>query len=68
MPIPSNVYIHNPNCQYPDKDFVHMIETPKYYDFNYDKDFPYRLKDKKSKLMRFLFRLVILLIVNHTPV
>ena len=59
-----NVYIHNPELKYPDKDFVHMIDTPKVYDFTYDKDFPYRLKDKKSKLMSFLFRTVILFIVK----
>ena len=64
MSIPNNVYIHNPNQKYPDKDFVHMIETPKYYDFTYDKDFPYRLKDKKSRFMMFLHRTLILLIVK----
>lgn len=57
-------YIHDPNLKYPDTDFVHMIETPKHFDFNYDKDFPYRLKDKKSKFMKFLFHVVILLIVK----
>ena len=57
-------YIHDPNLKYPDTDFVHMIETPKYFDYNYDKDFPYRLKDKKSKFMKFLFHVVILLIVK----
>ena len=64
MSIPSNIYIHDLNKQYPDKDFVHMIETPKYYDFNYDKDFPYRLKDKKSRFMMFIHRMLILIIVK----
>ncbi len=57
-------YIYDPNLKYPDADFVHMIETPKHFDFNYDKNFPYRLKDKKSKFMKFLFHVVILLIVK----
>lgn len=57
-------YIHDPSLRYPDTDFVHMIDTPKVYDFNYDKDFPYRLKDKKSKFMKFLFKIVIFLIVK----
>ena len=60
----NKVYIHDPNLRYPDTDFVHMIDTPKVYDFNYDKDFPYRLKDKKSKFMKFLFKIVIFLIVK----
>lgn len=60
----NKVYIHDPNLCYPDTDFVHMIDTPKVYDFNYDKDFPYRLKDKKSKFMKFLFKIVIFLIVK----
>ena len=59
-----DVYIHDPNLKYPDKDFAHMIETPKVHEYTYDKDFPYRLKDPKSKFMRFLFRTVILLIVK----
>ena len=58
------IYIHDTNIRYPDKDFVHMIETPKFYDFTYDENFPYRLKDPKSKFMRFLHRLVIFLIVK----
>lgn len=60
----NKVYIHDPNLRYPDTDFVHMIDTPKVYDFNYDKNFPYRLKDKKSKFMKFLFKIVIFLIVK----
>lgn len=60
----NKVYIHDPNLRYPDTDFIHMIDTPKVYDFNYDKDFPYRLMDKKSKFMKFLFKIVIFLIVK----
>ena len=60
----SNIYIHNYPKAYPDTDFVHMIESPKVHDFVYDESFPYRLTDKKSKFIRFLARVVILLIVK----
>ena len=58
------VYIHNPSLAYPDKDFVHMIDFPKVHDYVYDEKFPYRLKDPKSKFMKFLFKVVIFLIVK----
>ena len=57
-------YIHDPNLKYPDQDFVHMIETPKVHDYVYDENFPYRLTDKKSKFIRFLYRLGIFFIVK----
>ena len=57
-------YIHDPNLKYPDHDFAHMVIKEKAHDFNYDENFPYRLKDKKSKFMKFLFKIVILLIVK----
>ena len=57
-------YIHSPDIKYPDKDFTHMVIKEKAHDFNYDENFPYRLKDKKSKFMKFLFKIVILLIVK----
>ena len=60
----NEVYIHDPNLKYPDRDFVHMVKGEKVHDFIYDESFPYRLKDKKSKFMRFLYRTVILLIVK----
>lgn len=60
----NEVYIHDPNLKYPDRDFVHMVKGEKVHDFTYDESFPYRLKDKKSKFMRFLYRTVILLIVK----
>lgn len=59
-----NIYIHDPNLKYPDHDFVHMIQSEKVHDFVYDESFPYRLTDKKSKFIRFLARIVILLIVK----
>lgn len=57
-------YIHDPNLKYPDHDFVHMIETPKVHEYVYDESFPYRLKDPKSKFIRFLARIVIFIIVK----
>ena len=60
----TEVYIHDPNLAYPDVDFAHMIETPKVHNYVYDESFPYRLTDPKSKFVRFLARLVILLIVK----
>lgn len=59
-----NAYIHNPELKYPDHDFVHMIESEKVHDYVYDESFPYRLKDPKSKFIRFLARTVILIIVK----
>ena len=60
----NNVYIHSYPKAYPDHDFVHMINGPKVHDFVYDESFPYRLKDPKSKFLRFLARTVILIIVK----
>ena len=64
MAIPSNVYIHDPKLAYPDKDFTHMVISVPLTQFKFDKDFPYRLKDGKSKFMRVLVRGVILIIVK----
>lgn len=60
----NNIYIHDVNKAYPDKDFVHTIQNEKYHDYVYDVNFPYRLKDKKSKFISFIFRLLILIIVK----
>ena len=60
----SNIYIHSHDLKYPDHDFVHMIDSPKVHNYVYDESFPYRLTDKKSKFIRFLARIVILLIVK----
>ena len=57
-------YIHNFPKAYPDKDFTHMVIADKVYDFNYDENFPYRLKDPKSKFIRFWVRAGILIIVK----
>lgn len=62
--IPNNVYIHDPSIKYPDHDFVHMIESPKVHSFVYDESFPYRLRDKKSRFVKFWVRFVILIIVK----
>ena len=60
----SGPYIHDPNQAYPDKDFAHMVIGVKAHDYVYDDKFPYRLTDKKSKFNRFIFRIVILIIVK----
>lgn len=59
-----NVYIHDPNLKYPDQDFVHMILADKVHDYVYDEHFPYRLKDPKNKFIRFLFRIIIFILVK----
>ncbi len=64
MAIPSSVYIHDPKLAYPDKDFTHMVINKPLTQFKFDKDFPYRLKDGKSKFMRVLVRGIILFIVK----
>ena len=64
MAIPSSVYIHDPKIAYPDKDFTHMVISVPLTQFKFDKNFPYRLKDGKSKFMRVLVRGVILIIVK----
>ena len=60
----SNVYIHDPSIKYPDKDFVHMVQSEKVHDYVYDESFPYRMKSPKDKFMKFLFKIVIFLIVK----
>lgn len=60
----SDIYIHNYPKAYPDKDFVHMIESPKVHNYTYDKSFPYRKNDKKSRFIKFWVKVVILLIVK----
>ena len=60
----AEVYIHKYPKAYPDHDFVHMIETPKFHDYVYDEKFPYRLKDPKSRFIKFWVKVVILLIVK----
>lgn len=59
-----NIYIHSYPKSYPDHDFVHMIESPKFHNYVYDESFPYRLKDPKSKFIKFWVKVVILLIVK----
>lgn len=60
----SKVYVHNPELAYPDRDFVHMIESPHVHDYVYDEAFPYRLKDRKSRFIRFWIRVGIFLLVK----
>ena len=57
-------YIHDKNIKYPDCDFVHMINLPKVHDYVYDKSFPYRQIDRKSRFVLFLYRLGIFFLVK----
>ena len=59
-----NIYIHDPNLSYPDRDFSHMVQSEKVHNYVYDESFPYRLTDFKSKFIRFWERVVIFLIVK----
>lgn len=58
------MYIHDESIRYPDKDFQHMIRSEKKFDFVYDKDFPYRLKGVGHGIIRFLIRIVMLILVQ----
>ena len=62
--MPPNVYVHDPSFAYPDADFTHMVTSEKIRDYVYDESFPYRLKDGKSKCIRFLLRLGIFCLVK----
>ena len=59
-----STYIHNYPEAYPDKDFVHMVQSEKVHDYTYDESFPYRLTSFKDRFVRFWFRVVIFLIVK----
>ncbi len=59
-----NPYIHDPNILYPNVDCEHMIKFPKVHNYIYDKDFPYRLNSSKQKFIKFLMKIVMLLIVK----
>ena len=64
LDLPPNVYVHDPSFAYPDADFTHMVESPKAHDYVYDESFPYRLKDGKSKFVRFWLRVGIFTLVK----
>ena len=59
-----DIYIHDPNLAYPDKDFAHMILNEKYHDYTYDANFMYRLKGFKYKFIRFWIKVVMIILVK----
>lgn len=54
-----NIYLHNDKLKYPHVDNQHMVIYPKYHNYTYDKDFPYRLKDPWNKFLGFWCRLIV---------
>ena len=58
------MYIHDETIRYPDQDFHHMVLRKKKYDYVYDDKFPYRLKAPKYKIIRFLLKIAMLLLVQ----
>ena len=60
----NDIYIHDKNLKYPANDFTHMIESEKAHDYTYDKDFEYRLRGFKHKFVQFVFKTIVLLIVQ----
>ena len=59
-----DIYIHDPNLAYPDKEFAHMILNEKYHDYTYDANFMYRLKGFKYKFIRFWIKVVMIILVK----
>lgn len=57
-----DIYLHNTELKYPHVDNQHMVVFPKKYSYTYDKDFPYRLKDKWNRFIGFWLRLILLFI------
>ncbi|MCQ2794917.1 MAG: 1-acyl-sn-glycerol-3-phosphate acyltransferase [Bacilli bacterium] len=55
-----DVYLHNSKLKYPHVDKQHMVIYPKKYDYVYDKNFPYRLKDPWNKFLGFWLQRIIL--------
>ena len=60
----SNIYIHDKNISYPDRDCEHMIKSEKVHDYTYDADFMYRLKGFKYKFVRALIRILMIILVQ----
>ena len=59
-----DIYIHDPNLAYPDKEFAHMILNEKYHDYTYDANFMYRLRGFKYKFIRFWIKVVMIILVK----
>lgn len=51
-----NIYLHDVNLKYPHVDDQHMSHLLKRRDYVYDKNFPYRLKGFKNRLLTLLYR------------
>ena len=62
------VYIHDGAQAYPDRDFVHMVQSKKVHDYVYDDDFPYRLKGPKTRFVRFFIHLLMIILVQPVAV
>ena len=60
----SNIYIHDPNLKYPSNDFDHMIKSEKVHNYEYTKDFDYRLRGFKNKFIQFLFKILLIILVQ----
>ena len=58
------VYIHDKNIAYPDKDFTHMIANEKYHNYTYDEKFMYRLRGFKYNFIRFWVKVVLIILVK----
>ena len=57
-----NIYLHDTNIKYPHIDDQHMVIYPKYHDYVYDKDFPYRLKDKWNRFLSFWLHVILVMV------
>ena len=60
----AEIYIHDKDMKYPNKDFVHIIDKEKVHEYVYDKDFMYRLKGAKYKALRFLYKLGLIVLIQ----
>lgn len=58
------IYIHDHNLAYPDIDYAHMIKSEKYYDYIYDDNFMYRLSGFKYNFIKFLIKIVMIILVK----
>ena len=59
-----NIYIHDKNVKFPKNDFEHMHKSEKVHNYTYDKNFMYRLTGFKNKFIQFLFKLMLIILVQ----
>ncbi len=52
------------NLKYPKNDFEHMIKSEKVHNYTYDKNFMYRLRGFKNKFIQFLFKVLMIILVQ----